>query len=82
MSCPYSRALGVRGQGFHSTRILGFALNDILGTLALAFITSYIFNSSLLYNFLVWFILGELLHLAYGVDTAFLELFGLNKCLI
>ena len=82
MPCPYSTALGIRGQGFHSSRILGFALNDILGTLGLAMITSYMFNGSLLYNFLVWFILGEVLHLAYGVDTAFLELFGLNKCLI
>lgn len=81
MSCPYSTALGIRGQGFHSQRILGFALNDILGTLGLALITSYMFNSSFLYNFLLWFVLGEILHLAYGVDTAFLELFGVNHCI-
>lgn len=81
MSCPYSTALGIRGQGVHSSRIMGFALNDILATMVLAVITSYSLKISFLYSFFIWFILGEVLHVAYGVDTAFLELFGLNKCL-
>ena len=81
MSCPYSTALGIRGQGVHSSRILGFALNDILATIAMALITSYILKISFLYSLLVWFLLGEVLHILYGVDTAFLELFGLNKCM-
>lgn len=78
MSCPYSTLLGVRGEGVHSSRILGFALNDIIATIVGAIITSYMFKISFLYSFMLWFILGEVLHYVLGVDTAFLELIGLK----
>jgi len=78
MSCPYSTLLGIRGQGVHSSRFLGLALNDTIATIVAAIITSYIFDFSLLYSLVLWFILGEILHIAFGVDTAFLELIGLK----
>ena len=78
MSCPYSTLLGVRGQGVHSARIAGFALNDILATIIVAAITSYIANISFVYSLLGWFVLGEVLHYVMCVDTAFLELIGLH----
>jgi hypothetical protein len=78
MSCPYATALGIRGQGVHSSRILGLALNDIIATIVVAIITSYVFNISFLYSLIGWFILGEVLHIVFGVDTAFLELIGLK----
>lgn len=78
MSCPYATLLGVRGQGVHSPRFLGFARNDTIATIVAAIITSYIFDFSLLYSLAFWFILGEVLHIVFRVDTAFLELIGLK----
>ena len=78
MSCPYATLLGVRGQGVHSTRIAGFALNDILATIVVAAITSFWYNISFLYSFFMWFALGEVLHYIMCVDTAFLERIGLK----
>ena len=54
------------GDGFHSQRILGFALNDILGTLALAGITSYTAKVSFLRSAISWFALAESLHYLFG----------------
>lgn len=80
MSCPYSELLGVRGQGVHSKRIAGFALNDILATIIAALITSYVFKVSILVSLVSWFIMGEVFHYIFGVDTAFLELIGVERC--
>ena len=44
MGCPYKFVLGIPGQGFHSTRFMGLALNDFLGTIGLALITTYFFK--------------------------------------
>ena len=78
MPCPYSTLLGIRGQGVHSPRFLGLARNDIIATISAAIITSFVFNFSLLYSLVIWFILGEVLHIVFRVDTAFLELIGLK----
>ena len=78
MACPYATLLGKRGEGVHSSRFMGFALNDILATIVVAFLTSWIYNISFLYSFTGWFILGEVLHFLFGVDTRFLEFIGLR----
>lgn len=81
MPCPYANILGVRGQGVHSSRIFGLALNDILGTILIAIITSYVLKINVLVSFAAWFILGEVLHYVFGTDTAFLEMIGMTpKC--
>jgi hypothetical protein len=81
MPCPYANILGVREKGFHSTRIFGLALNDILGTIGIAIITSFLLKINILLSFVVWFILGEILHYLFGTDTAFLEMIGMTpKC--
>ena len=74
MPCPYATLLGIRGQGVHANRIMGFALNDIIATIVVAILTSYLWNISFLYSLLGWFILGEVLHYVFCVDTAFLDL--------
>ena len=79
MKCPFAKSLGERGKGVHQARILGFALNDILGTIIGAFIISYLFNYDFNKTLLWLFILGEFLHFILGVDTAFLELIGLRS---
>ena len=79
MSCPYATLLGKRGEGVHSRRIFGFALNDIIATIILAIVTSWIYNIHFLYSLFTWFVLGEVLHYVMCVDTAFLEFIGLKR---
>ena len=78
MPCPYANILGVPGQGVHATRILGFSFNDILLTLLLAIFTAWLTNSSIFYNFVFWFIVGEILHYVFGAQTAFLTAAGIH----
>lgn len=78
MPCPYANLFGVPGQGVHATRIFGIALIDTLLTLLLAIATAWATNTSILYNFVFWFIVGELLHYAAGTQTAFLTMIGIN----
>ena len=80
MSCPYANALGVPGQGVHAQRFFGLALNDMIATLVAAIISSWLLNISLLYSILGWFVLGEVLHYAFGVNTAFLKMLGITPC--
>lgn len=78
MSCPYANALGEPGKGVHSTRFMGFALNDTLMTIAAALITSFLFNIVWWKSMIAWFVAGEILHYVYGVKSAFLERIGLS----
>lgn len=78
MSCPKQFLFGVPGEGFHSTRIFGLALGDILGTIGLALLTTWIFKIQFLYSLIAWFVFGELLHYVYGSNTAFLKTIGLS----
>ena len=80
MPCPYSTLLGIREQGVHSARVLGLARNDIIMTLLGALATSYFFKISILWSLVGWFVAGEVLHILFGVNTAFLELLGIPPC--
>jgi hypothetical protein len=80
MSCPYANILGVPGEGVHAQRFMGLALNDTLATIVAALLTSWFFNVSFLYSLFGWFALGELLHYAFGVNTAFLKMIGITPC--
>ena len=78
MPCPYANLFGVPGQGVHATRIFGIAFIDLFLTLLLAILTAWATKTSILSNFIFWFIVGELLHYAAGTQTAFLTLIGIN----
>lgn len=78
MSCPFANALGVPGQGVHSTRIFGLAFNDILATVVGAILFAWSFNIPIWKSLLFWFVLGEILHYALGTQTAFLDMIGLR----
>ena len=67
-------------QGFHSTRIVGYALNDTIGTIFIAIVTSYIWRIPILQSLLGWFIGGEILHYAFGTQTAVLSTLGIEAC--
>lgn len=78
MSCPYKHALGIPGEGFHSARLGPIALNDTLGTIALALISTWLTKTNFWWNLLAWFVAGEVLHYWFGTPTAFLRLIGLT----
>jgi hypothetical protein len=78
MGCPYKYVLGIPGQGFHSTRIFGYALNDTLATIVLALITSYLIRLPFLPVLVFWLVLGEILHYLFGTQTAFLTSIGVK----
>jgi len=78
MPCPYANALGVPGQGVHSTRIFGLAFNDILATVIGAILFAWVFEIPVWKSLVFWFILGEVLHYAFGTQTAFLTAVGLR----
>jgi hypothetical protein len=76
------------GEGFHKERMLGMARNDFLGTIGLAIITAAIVFTRPYYkgektglafwglvakHFVVWFLIGVLFHLLFGVETAFIR---------
>jgi len=78
MPCPYANILGIPGEGVHARRIFGLALNDILMTILLAFITTFLMKISFLESLLSWLLLGEVLHYWFGTKTAFLRMIGME----
>lgn len=67
--CKYKNILGVPGQGPHSYRIFNIAIVDVLLTLILAYIISYIYKISFVKTSITLFILGILLHRVFCVRT-------------
>ena len=78
MSCPYANSLGVPGKGVHATRFMGLALYDLLGTVGLAVLTYFVLNVNVAYAFVGWFVIAEILHSAFGANTAFLRMIGFS----
>ena len=67
--CKYKNILGVPGQGPHSYRIFNIAIVDVILTIILAYIISYLFKISLVKTSIILFILGILLHRLFCVRT-------------
>jgi hypothetical protein len=78
MTCPYAYVLGIPGKGVHAARIGWYSLNDILATIVAAAITSYVAGISFVASLFIWFVAGEILHYAFGVQTAFLTSVGIR----
>ena len=73
MPCPYANALGVPGQGVHAWRVFGIAAFDVLATVVLSFFTSILFGTPFFMTFVVWIVVGEILHYMFGTQTAVLS---------
>ena len=67
--CKYKNILGVPGQGPHSYRIFNIAIVDVILTIILAYIISYLFKISFVKTSIILFILGILLHRLFCVRT-------------
>ena len=78
MACPYAYVFGFPEKGFHSYRFMGLAVGDTVGTILLAFATSYFTKTSIWWNLFVWFVAGEVLHWVFGTPTAFLAMIGMT----
>ena len=75
MSCPfpYANILGKPNTGVHSIRIFGLAFVDIFLTMIASVVMAEALKINVVLSFVLWFVLGEALHYAFGVKTAFLE---------
>jgi hypothetical protein len=72
--CKYKNILGIPNQGIHKTRILGFAFWDIVGTILLGMFLSQYTELSVLTSIAGLFILAQVLHYVFCVDTAFMKI--------
>lgn len=72
--CKYKDILGVPGKKLHSVRIFGFALFDTVETIVGAAIIAYLFGVNFWITLLVLFVVGEILHWLFCVDTACIKL--------
>lgn len=69
--CQYKNILGEPKKGFHSSRFLGFARNDIIATIIAAYLFHIYYKTSFLYTLFILFCLGILLHELFCVKTTF-----------
>ena len=78
MGCPYAFIFGRPGEGVHSQRVCGYAVVDSIATILLAILITYIWNIKLWNTIIIVFVLGEILHYIFGVQTAFLTTLGIT----
>lgn len=79
--CPfikYKNILGIAGKGVHKYRILNTAMFDYIGTLIIAWITTYFSNIPLVLTTIFWFVAGIILHMLFGVETNTIKYLHLN----
>lgn len=72
MSCPFAKYSDIFGKpktGFHSFRILDIAVNDVIGTILVSGLISYIFDFNFLIVLILLFILGIIMHRLFCVNT-------------
>jgi hypothetical protein len=80
IKCPfpflgqYKNIFGESRTGPHSYRFMDFAIVDTLLTIILAYIISIIFNIDLTTCIIYTFIIGEISHYLFCVDTQFILL--------
>jgi len=67
--CKYKNIFGIPNKGFHSYRIFGLAIFDILLTIVGSMILSYLFKKTFIFSFICLFILGIILHRLFCVRT-------------
>ena len=60
--------MGTPGQGFH-THFLGVAILDVIGTILIAELLSYVFNWNIYLTMIAVFLTGIVLHRIFCVRT-------------
>lgn len=80
MLCQYKNMFGEPNKGLHSIRFMNLAVIDIALTIFVPLIISYYFDIDFLCLFVIFFILGMVLHHIFCVDTT-INMF-INKYII
>lgn len=77
MLCEYRNIFGIPGEGFHKERLFGLAANDLLGTLAIILLASYISGYNIILIGIIIIILTIAIHRLFCVNTTLnLKIFG------
>ena len=79
MSCKFKDIFGKPNMGAHKWHVGPFAVVDTLLTIVLAIIIFQFLKVNFLIIFALVFIVGELAHIAFGVQTAFLTFLKTKK---
>jgi len=78
MNCRYNNILGAPRTGFHSARFAGLAVYDLIGTIVIALLAwlliKHVRRASPVLTMLGLFVIGQLCHLMFCVDTAFIRM--------
>lgn len=69
MLCKYKNALGKPKEGLHKYRIFNIAIIDLLLTIIVAIIISYIMKMNVFIVFIILFLLGIIMHRLFCVRT-------------
>lgn len=69
MLCKYKNALGKPKEGLHKYRIFNIAIIDLLLTIIVAIIISYIMKINVFIVFIILFLLGIIMHRLFCVRT-------------
>ena len=67
--CKYKNIFGVPKQGVHSYRIFNIAIVDVIMTILVGYIISYIYKTPFIITCIILFILGIILHRIFCVRT-------------
>ncbi len=70
--CKYKYLFGFPNEGIHQYRVLGLSVMDFVVTAIGAFFISWFLKIAFWKCFLFLFVLGEILHLVFCIDTQFI----------
>jgi len=73
MLCKYTNIFGKPKEGIHSIRIYDIAIIDVILTIIFSFIISYYYKINFYLVLTVLFIIGEILHLIFCVNTTIIN---------
>lgn len=74
MSCPFKHVFGKPGEGIHSYRVFDIAIVDTVMTIIGAYFLAKYFKWDVKVTILWAFIIGEILHIIFCVDTTIVKL--------
>jgi hypothetical protein len=80
MSCPFKDVFGKPNEGVHSYRLFGVAIVDVISTVVGVVLIAWFLNVSWWKTLIVAFVLGEIMHYIFGVQTAVLTFLGIRAC--
>jgi hypothetical protein len=69
MLCKYKHIFGIPGKGLHKYRIFNIAIIDVVLTIILAIIISYLLKINFIITLIILFLVGIIMHRIFCVRT-------------